>query len=40
MLVEAGATVDGEVVTQVERLVHDMGLSPELANRLKGEGAT
>ena len=38
MLVEVGAALDGELVRQIERLAHDMGLSPEIGAGLKESG--
>ena len=36
MLVEVHAEVDPQVIEQMERLANDMGLSPEVAGRVRG----
>jgi hypothetical protein len=40
MLVEASATVDPQVVEDMERLVRDMKLEPEVAQRVRKLAAT
>ncbi|MCU1489439.1 MAG: hypothetical protein JWM85_844 [Acidimicrobiaceae bacterium] len=36
MLVEVRAVVDSDIVEQFERLAQDMGLAPDLSERVKG----